>query len=990
MNKRSNMTRKLRAITLAALMVLSVVSFAAPAAAAGNTTVSLQPGSQSVSATQTATYNVTVDTVDNGVSAYSFNVSINDTSVGEITDVSLVGPTQIDGTLNNITYADDNSSVMAYTTLDGDVLSDGTIATVTVSGVNPGNASLSLEVNQLADAGDPTNDYTVTGTNGADLQVTESATNFQISNLTAPTSALKGDTITVTADVTNEGTAAGTQDVSYLFDGTVEGTIENVSLDPGQSTPVEFTFDVPTGIASGDYTHGIETADDSVTATISLTDQTGFISGRVSDQFNDDVANATVTVTQGGAFITNTTTNQDGEYTVELAPGTYNVEVLKEGFDTAEAKDLTVESDRTTTANLVIRQRDIPTEIEVSPTADSALVGEMNNFTVTVYDQDGDVLPDTTVEATTTNADIQFVTSQTLTTDDNGEATFTVTSDSIVSSADITFTAAGGENPSVTAQKSFYLTGDGTIVGQVFHNDSSYGLEDATVYAVQTKSFHQQTQSYNIDISGSSDDLAYFRVLDRDSGNVVPNSEYRVQISNSTTDQISLITQLNTTDPAVGSGFVAVDRDGDASVSFDLTMLAPGNYTVQMSPAQADNSKDQRFESTTTEPFTDVDDFETTIDLRSSAIEEQFSSVSTDAVDETDEDGDYLLRDLYTDGQAGVDYTVIAQKAGYNTDFAEAEVREDGVYWEGQGDSLFVLEERDIRPVFNVDVEVADDEGNFVESARTAIGTERQVELTIEVKQQGQPDSEFEPLADSDLVDSADLTVALTNGSDVGTLESDGTTGDSINVTASNSTVELSPGFLASETVTGNATIDVTAVDEGGLESDPASVEVFGTTRIEGDLVNSETQEGIQDILVRLYRVDNGNLTQVDITQAGGDGSFGFANVETGETYRVTANENLAFPDYDSDFTTITITQPGTRTVGLVLSPEEDNNNNTDGNETFLEALDGQGNDNGLIGFQEVLDAIGAYNNGGQIGDYEVTFQRVLEAIQAYNNETNL
>jgi surface glycoprotein (TIGR04207 family) len=171
MNKRSNMTRKLRAITLAALMVLSVVSFAAPAAAAGNTTVSLQPGSQSVSATQTATYNVTVDTVDNGVSAYSFNVSINDTSVGEITDVSLVGPTQIDGTFNNITYADDNSSVMAYTTSDGDVLSDGTIATVTVSGVNPGNASLSLEVNQLADQDG--NDYTISGTNGATLEVVE-------------------------------------------------------------------------------------------------------------------------------------------------------------------------------------------------------------------------------------------------------------------------------------------------------------------------------------------------------------------------------------------------------------------------------------------------------------------------------------------------------------------------------------------------------------------------------------------------------------------------------------------------------------------------------------------------------------------------------------------------------------------------------------------------------------------------------------------------
>jgi PKD repeat protein len=136
-----------------------------------STTVSLRPGLERVTTTENATFDVRVDTVDNGVSAYSFNVSINDTSVGEITDVSLVGPTQIDGTFNNITYADDNSSVMAYTTSDGDVLSDGTIATVTVSGVNPGNASLSLEVNQLADQDG--NDYTISGTNGATLEVVE-------------------------------------------------------------------------------------------------------------------------------------------------------------------------------------------------------------------------------------------------------------------------------------------------------------------------------------------------------------------------------------------------------------------------------------------------------------------------------------------------------------------------------------------------------------------------------------------------------------------------------------------------------------------------------------------------------------------------------------------------------------------------------------------------------------------------------------------------
>jgi hypothetical protein len=46
--------------------------------------------------------------------------------------------------------------------------------------------------------------------------------------------------------------------------------------------------------------------------------------------------------------------------------------------------------------------------------------------------------------------------------------------------------------------------------------------------------------------------------------------------------------------------------------------------------------------------------------------------------------------------------------------------------------------------------------------------------------------------------------------------------------------------------------------------------------------------------------------------------------------------------------------------------------------------------DSGQIGFQEVIDAIEAYNTDGQIGGEDVEFQDVLDAIEAYNNDTQV
>ncbi|WP_079890818.1 S8 family serine peptidase [Halococcus agarilyticus] len=91
--------------------------------------------------------------------------------------------------------------------------------------------------------------------------------NYSVSDLSAPATAAPGEEIDVNATITNTGNATGTQTVEYLFDGTTANTSE-VTLDPGESTTVAFSPMVPA--TEGTYQHGVETADDSALANISV------------------------------------------------------------------------------------------------------------------------------------------------------------------------------------------------------------------------------------------------------------------------------------------------------------------------------------------------------------------------------------------------------------------------------------------------------------------------------------------------------------------------------------------------------------------------------------------------------------------------------------------------------------------------------------------------------------------------------------------------
>jgi len=134
---------------------------------------------------------------------------------------------------------------------------------------------------------------------------------FTVSNLdpvdveTAPE-----DSLTVSADVTNDGTAEGDTDVRFTLDGTTEAT-QTVTLDAGETTPVSFDITAPT--QTGEYVHGIETNDSDVSGTLSVINEPNFTIRSLDPE--------SVSVGQGDTIDVSTTvenTGGAGEQTISL------------------------------------------------------------------------------------------------------------------------------------------------------------------------------------------------------------------------------------------------------------------------------------------------------------------------------------------------------------------------------------------------------------------------------------------------------------------------------------------------------------------------------------------------------------------------------------------------------------------------------------------------------------------------------------------------
>lgn len=169
-------------------------------------------------------------------------------------------------------------------------------------------------------------------------------------------------------------------DITITYNNTVAGTISGVSTDNGgQILNVSYS-DEPS--LDGDEKIKVSTANDTVanpptagtyTATLELYNGSQVASGSASytaksGTFSGGVVNtsdgtalegASVSLSQGGAFVLNTMTDGTGSYSAEVAPGTYNFSVSRGDYESQYVFNVQVNDSEDKTQNFALSQTGI-------------------------------------------------------------------------------------------------------------------------------------------------------------------------------------------------------------------------------------------------------------------------------------------------------------------------------------------------------------------------------------------------------------------------------------------------------------------------------------------------------------------------------------------------------------------------------------------------------------------------------------------------------
>lgn len=168
------------------------------------------------------------------------------------------------------------------------------------------------------------------------LTVDSSQTVFSVSGLDpSDTTVLTGERVNVSGTVRNDGNSAGTQTLELRAGDTVLSSTD-VTLDPGEERAVDFTDVSTESLATGTYTHGIFSANDSATGTLT-------VEARLADFSVTGLNPADATATVGDELTVSATVrndgNSEGTQTVTLSiDGTeHGSEQLTLGVDTEES-----------------------------------------------------------------------------------------------------------------------------------------------------------------------------------------------------------------------------------------------------------------------------------------------------------------------------------------------------------------------------------------------------------------------------------------------------------------------------------------------------------------------------------------------------------------------------------------------------------------------------------------------------------------------------
>ncbi|WP_135535149.1 carboxypeptidase regulatory-like domain-containing protein [Halostella pelagica] len=255
-------------------------------------------------------------------------------------------------------------------------------------------------------------------------------------------------------------------------------------------------------------------------------------------------------------------------------------------------------------------------------------------------------------------------------------------------------------------------------------------------------------------------------------------------------------------------------------------------------------------------------------------------------VDETNDDGRYAIP-----GLAGNDtnVTIYVTATNYNrenlTDTSVGQFVAASEFEQTAGPKSetenhdVVVAPVDVTLDYRLNLSAEGEDGNYSDSIAMGISSERDVRVGLDVKAQNEPDSEFTPIENSDLVDSEDVNFS-TNNTVIGNVVD-----DPLTVTESNETTVFQSTRSTGVT---NLTAEVTN-GEDMVFNDTVQIEVYGVGEITGDVVNDKNPaDNLPGAKVDLLRVENnGSETLLDTDYTGPQGSYSFTEVRTGETYRL-------------------------------------------------------------------------------------------------------
>ncbi|MDZ7687958.1 MAG: hypothetical protein U5J64_04400 [Halobacteriales archaeon] len=533
----------------------------------------------------------------------------------------------------------------------------------------------------------------------------------------------------------------------------VEDTATVNSLAPGDTTQVSFSvntvnLDGANPSAAVDYTQGVFSQNASANQTLTVgTNSSGVVTIEVQDDTLSNVGDVGVDLYRSDTFnsISNpgprirtgdTSTQQSSFGRVQftgLAVGENSS--LSEDYTAVAAQDEPEFSSGTTQLNLyepdqtednariTIERNTLPDEFDITQSAESAIADGEDTITFNVSiigDLDGQRLTDEEFTVFHDGGDAVSIASGTqFTTGSNGFVEFEVSSNAS-QRVEFEFVAErlDRERNEVVElrEKNFILQGEGYVIGDVwdvgYPEPTEHSLPDARVWAVQKDTFGQNaiavpTTGYNNSGQDSfyrvwrTEDPANFTQSDPEVDELLDvTQDYRIDNDGQNNNlSISRVRELDTNDSSAGNGF-AVRANVNNPDPMYVTPLEPGFYYIEHSD-NAPNASDQRFaDATPPRNFNSIGgvgasggdlSVELTTDLTFEATQ-QFSSFSGQKLwDITDENGEYVLDRMYTDFQAGVDYTVIANKAGYEIEFIDPLVTENGAFFEDGGDENFGL-----------------------------------------------------------------------------------------------------------------------------------------------------------------------------------------------------------------------------------------------------------------------------------------------------------